>query len=200
MAGVNGLALSAVAAGSLFLYAAVKGKTVLGSVQAMVKGQPPSTAPAAAAASLSGSYGSSPSVDSLATGGSAVTDHTVPAGYGSAQQALQSAAKAYGWDTGTQWQALQSLELGEGGFNPQAVNSDSGAYGLAQALGHGDANTAGTAANEYGGFGLTDAQARAANSGDAGAQALWMANYIAATYGDPASAYKAWLSRNPHWY
>ena len=196
MAGVNGLALSAVAAGSLFLYAAVQGKTVLGSVQALIKGKPPGSAPAAAQASLSGSYGTSPNVDSLATGGSAVTDHTVPGG--SAQQALRSAAKAYGWDTGSQWQALQSVEMAEAGFNPDAVNPTSGAYGLAQALGHGDASTAGTAANEYGGFGLTDAQARAANSGDAGAQALWMVNYIAATYGTPAAAWQH--EQTQHWY
>ena len=197
MAGVNGLALSAVAAGSLFLYAAVKGKTVLGSVQALIKGRPPGSAPAAAPASLSGSYGSSASADSQATGGSAVTDHTVPGG--SAQQALQSAAAAYGWGSGTQWQALQHVEMAEAGFNPNAVNAGSGAYGLAQALGHGNgAATQGTAANEYGGFGLTDAQAKAANSGDAGAQALWMVNYIAATYGTPAAA---WQHEQKHqWY
>ena len=49
-------------------------------------------------------------------------------------------------------------------------------------------DTAGTLGNQYGGYGLTDAQARAANSGDASMQALWMCNYIKSTYGTPEAA------------
>lgn len=175
--GIDGLALGAIGAGSLFLWAAVQGKSVTSTLQTLIKGGSPGSA---ASANLI-------TVDTQATGGSAVTDSTVPSGSG--QQALQSAASAYGWGSGAQWQALQSVEMREAGFNPQAKNPSSGALGMAQALGHGDAATAGTLGNEYGGFGLTDAQAQAANSGDAGAQALWMVNYIAATYGTPANAW-----------
>jgi hypothetical protein len=68
---------------------------------------------------------------------------------------------------------LRNVEMAEDGFDPAKANPSSGALGLAQALGHGNANTAGSLGNEYGGYGLTDAQARAANSGDASMQALW---------------------------
>ncbi|HEY1699193.1 MAG TPA: hypothetical protein VGG75_05680 [Trebonia sp.] len=44
MAGVNGLALSAVAAGSLFAYAGISGKSILGTLGALIKGQPPGQA------------------------------------------------------------------------------------------------------------------------------------------------------------
>lgn len=175
--GIDGVALGAIGAGGLFLFAAVQGKSITGTLSTLIKGGSPSGAPSANLVT----------VDQQATGGSAVTDSTVPAG--SAQQALQSAATAYGWGSGAQWQALQSVEMAEAGFNPSATNPSSGAYGLAQALGHGDAATAGSVTNQYGGFGLSDAQAQQANSGDAGAQALWMVNYIAATYGNPENAW-----------
>jgi lysozyme-like protein len=38
---INGLALGSVAAGSLFLYSAIKGKSILATVQAIVSGQSP---------------------------------------------------------------------------------------------------------------------------------------------------------------
>jgi hypothetical protein len=174
--GIDGVALGSIAAGGLFLYAAVKGKSVLGSVQALVKGQSPSTAAAANAITAA-------VVPATASTGTVV-------GSSSAQQALQNAAAAYGWGSGAQWQALQNVEMAEAGFNPEATNPSSGAYGLAQALGHGQgADTQGTVTNEYGGYGLSSAEAQAANSGDAQAQAIWMCAYIAATYGNPVNAW-----------
>lgn len=192
MAGrIDGIALGCLAAGGALVYAALKGKSVPSLITGFVQGKPP--AAAAPANQITGTG------DSGGTAGSSGGAADIPSGSG--QQALQAAASQHGWGSGQQWQALQSLELGEGGFNPRATNPTSGAFGLAQALGHG---TAGTAApdgtNEYGGFGLSDAQARAANSGDPGPQAVWMVNYIAAVYGNPVSAYSAWQSRSPHWY
>jgi len=173
--GVDGLALGAIGAGGLFLYAAVAGKSVVGTLQALVKG---------------GSPGSAPAADPVTVAAGNVTGTEAAVSSGSAQQLLQTAAAQYGWGSGAQWQALQSVELAEAGFNPDAVNPTSGAYGLAQALGHGQgAATQGTVTNEYGGYGLSDAQAQAANSGDAGEQAVWMLNYIAATYGTPEAAW-----------
>jgi hypothetical protein len=187
---VDGAALAAVGTGSLFLYAAIQGKTVLGEIRALIRGKSPASAPSVPGPTAADNTGSAAGV---------ISGQAIPSGSG--QEALQAAAAMHGWGTGTQWQALQSLELGEAGFNPAAVNPSSGALGLAQALGHGNGGaTAGSLGNEYGGFGLTDAQAQAANSGDAGAQAVWMCNYIAAIYGDPASAWAAWQSRSPHWY
>lgn len=120
---------------------------------------------------------------------------------GSAQAIMQQVAGQFGWGSGSQWQSLQALEMGEAGFDPKAKNPSSGALGLAQALGHGKgAATAGTLSNQYGGYGLSDAEAKRANSGEAGPQALWMLNYIKSVYGDPNTAYAKWKSRSPHWY
>lgn len=185
---VDGPGLALIGAGSVFLYAGLKGKSVLATVQALIKGKPPSAAPAANPIT-SGTSGT-------AAAAGPITSY--PAG-GSAQAALQSAAAAYGWGSGAQWQALQNVEMAEAGFNPNATNPSSGAYGLAQALGHGQgAATQGTVTNQYGGFGVSAAVARAANSGDAGAQAAWMCAYIAATYGTPQAAWAH--EQQYHWY
>jgi LysM repeat protein len=117
---------------------------------------------------------------------------------GSAQAILQNTAAQDGWGSGSEWQALSNVENAEAGFNPTAENPSSGALGMAQALGHGDANTAGTLGNQYGGYGLTDAQAKAANSGNAADQALWMVNYIKSTYGTPEAAWAH--EQADHWY
>lgn len=181
MAGsIDGLALGAIGAGSLFLWAAVQGKSITSTLQTLIKGGSPASAASANAIV--------PSSSGVVAADSAVTS-AGPVPSGSGQQALQQAAAARGWGSGAQWQALQNVEMAEAGFNPNATNPSSGAYGLAQALGHGDSTTRGSVTNEYGGFGLTSAQAQAANSGDAGAQALWMVNYIAATYGTAAAAW-----------
>lgn len=45
--GIDGLALGSIAAGGLFLYAAVQGKSLLSTVQSLVQGKSPSTAAAA---------------------------------------------------------------------------------------------------------------------------------------------------------
>lgn len=84
---------------------------------------------------------------------------------------------AMGWGA-NEWPALDALWTGESGWNANAVNPSSGAYGIPQALGHGNV------------FAL----------GDARAQIAWGLNYIKSTYGDPNSAYATWLSRSPHSY
>lgn len=191
MAGrIDGIALGSIAAGGVFVYAGIKGKSVPSLLTGFVQGRPP--AAAAQANQIAGSGGTG-STDTGTGGGAA----SIPSGSG--QQALQAAAAQHGWGSGQQWQALQSVEMAEAGFNPQARNPQSGAFGLAQALGHGNAGTAAAdGTNEYGGYGLSDAQAKAANSGDAGAQAVWMCNYIAATYGNPVNAWSH--EQANHWY
>lgn len=42
---VDGISLGMIGAGGLFLYAAITGKSIVGSVQAAIKGQPPSASP-----------------------------------------------------------------------------------------------------------------------------------------------------------
>ena len=102
---------------------------------------------------------------------------------------INLAAKKHGWNKGTQWAALTNIIHAESGGNPMATNPNSGAFGIAQALGHGTANTTGCGRNEYGGFGLTDKQAQEANCGNAAWQMVWMLNYIKARYGTPEAAW-----------
>lgn len=189
MAKVNGIALAGLATGIVFLYSGIKGKSISQSVQYIIQGKNPGGAPTA-----------NPITGSAALGnGANVAAAPIVAGGGNAQQALLNAAANYGWGTGAEWQALQNVEMAEAGFNPTARNPSSGAFGLAQALGHGTANTAAPdGTNEYGGYGLSDQEAQQANSGDPTAQAIWMCQYIRQTYGDPIAAWNH--EQASHWY
>ncbi len=187
---ISGLGLAYATVGGVFLWSGIKGEPIAQTVGELARGKQPSGTDAQAI-----TIPSAPSSASTAAGGGGGGggggSFATPIGSGSSSagmSALQQAAKPYGWNTGAQWTKLVYVEMREAGFNARAKNASSGALGLAQALGHGNANTAGTLGNEYGGFGLTDAQAKLANSGNAYWQAVWMVNYIKATYGTPAAA------------
>jgi hypothetical protein len=96
---------------------------------------------------------------------------------GAAQQYAQLALKTYGWGP-VQWPALKALWQNESGWNPNAVNPSSGAYGIPQALGHGHP------------FAL----------GDYVAQINWGLKYIKSRYGSPTAAWSFWQRQSPHWY
>lgn len=189
MAGNNRMAYLAGGAGIVLVWSAVNNRTVLGTIQDLVAGKKPAAGP-----------GFTP------TGGTPDPDPGIPPGGatqagvpgGSPQGQAKQLLAAHGWSG--QWDSFNKLEMGEAGWNPRAKNKSSGAFGLAQALGHGTSGTMGTMANEYGGFGLSDNDARKANSGDSGTQLIWMMNYIQERYQDPNHAYMTWRSRNPHWY
>lgn len=192
---VDGPALSAIGIGSLFVYAGIRGKSILQTIQSVVQGTAPATT--AQTNPIKTDTGISAGLDA----GSSGVSGGVAVGGGSPQKILQQTAAQFGWGSGAEWQALQSLEMGEAEFNPKNRNKSSNAYGLAQSLGH--PFPGGPAANgidEYGGQGLTPAQSRAASMGDPTPQALWMCRYIKAVYGTPRNAYSEWLSRHPHWY
>ena len=181
---ISGIGLAYATAGGVLLWSGIKGETVAQTVGELARGKQPSGTNTQAV-----TVPSAPSSDTSPGGGGG--SFAAPIGSGSASggmAALQQAAKPYGWDKGAQWTKLVYVEMREAGFNPRARNPSSGALGLAQALGHGNGNTAGTLGNEYGGYGLTDAQAKLANSGNAYWQAVWMVNYISVTYGTPAGA------------
>ena len=190
MAGtVNGFSLAYTAAGAVVLWSGIKGWTISATFKALLTGTTPAsstetiplgTEVAPAATSSTGT----PAAANTGTASAAPTSSD-------AMTALQQAAAARGWGSGAQWTALQNVEMREAGYNPNALNPGSGAYGLAQALGHGISGTAcpSTGRNEYGGYGLSAAQAQQANCGNADDQALWMVNYIAATYGSPEAAW-----------
>jgi len=85
-------------------------------------------------------------------------------------------AAARGWGTGPQWQCLDQLWTRESGWLATARNPRSGAYGIAQALGHGPTN-------QY--------PAGPANPpvSDPAAQITWGLSYIAARYATPCAAW-----------
>ncbi len=86
-------------------------------------------------------------------------------------------ATLYGWGPGTSnWESLLKLWTRESGWNNRAENSSSGAYGIAQALGHGPTN-------QY--------PAGPANPpiSSATAQIAWGLGYIKQRYGNPNAAW-----------
>ena len=184
VARISGVGVASAVAGTILLYAGIKGKSVGSAIRDVLLGKSPAEATPA--------Y-------QITVGSNTTTEETVNPGSGSniANKSLaQMLATSFGW-TGSQFAALTNIINAESGGSATAQNA-SGALGIAQALGHGNANTAGTLGNEYGGYGLTDAQARAANSGNAQYQILWMLNYIKATYGTPEQAWTFHLSHG--WY
>ena len=90
-------------------------------------------------------------------------------------------ATAYGW-TGAQWDALYTLWQHESGWNNNAQNPTSTAYGIAQFLN-----------STWGSVG-------ASKTSDPAGQIAAGLRYIAMAYGSPANAWSKWQSRSPHWY
>lgn len=150
-----------------------------------------------AASAASGSSGGTSSGGSSAGGGGSASAPSAPSGI-SNTAAIQKAAALFGWGSGTQWSCLTNVINAESGGNPLATNSGSGAFGIAQALGHGVSGTAGCGRNEYGGYGLSASQASQANCGNAYYQAIWMMTYIKAVYGNPCGAWAH--EQSDHWY
>ncbi len=104
------------------------------------------------------------------------------------QGIAQSMLSAYGWSPG-ELLPLIALWTRESGWNPLARNPVSGAFGIAQALGHGCNGCASGSTNEYGAqYGLTVAEARRANAGDPVQQIRWGFGYIKSRYGSPSAA------------
>jgi hypothetical protein len=106
----------------------------------------------------------------------------------------QVLAAAWGWSGGSQWACLYALWERESGWQNLIMNRSSGAWGIAQALGHGGsaaipalirfpdgATESGVAVNQY--------PSAAANRGDARAQIEWGLAYIAGRYGTPCGAW-----------
>lgn len=106
----------------------------------------------------------------------------VPSGSGgSVEQLMRAMAAAIGW-TGTQWDALYNVEEREAGFNLNARNASSGAYGLAQFI---------NGPSEYYQYG--------GNPNTAAGQITAMFNYIKERYhGSPVAAWQHEMSAG--WY
>lgn len=117
-----------------------------------------------------GASGSGAGVSNMAPGSGPVVDQ------------VREVMKAYGWDSGPQWDALDQLISHESGWNPLARNPSSGAFGLGQFLG-----------------GTKDAYLPDENP-NPGIQAQAMARYISDRYGDPISAWAFWQNPQPNPY
>lgn len=95
-------------------------------------------------------------------------------------RAVQETAASFGWGQGPEWDALSWIISHESGWNPNAKNPTSTAYGLFQFL---DSTWAST------GIGKTS---------NPGMQALAGMRYIRGRYADPIGAQRFWQAN--HWY
>lgn len=184
--GISGAALAAILAGSAFLYAGIKGKSITSSLQNLIKGQSPATATSA--------FGISTPAEPAAAGDftqpSDVAGNLAPGGgTNKANRALaQLMAAGYGW-TGAEWAALDhGWGTLESGFNNQIYSGGqvggpykpNKAYGIPQALGHGPDGApypAGNGANPPG----------AGGTSSAADQIAWGLAYIKGKYGKPTN-------------
>lgn len=185
---VKGSYLAIAATGTVLLWSGLRGKNWSDVLRSIIAGQKPSTTTTALEIK-----GTSPLSTGILQG--EINTRNLPAGGNSVANELlaKTIAAKYGWSTGANWAAIKyGWGTLESGFNSKATNPSSGAFGIAQALGHGTANTRGSITNEYGNFGTSDAVCRAANSGNAAAQIIWGYNYIKQTYGEP-SRIPGWL-------
>lgn len=135
---MNGVAVGAIGAGSLFLYAALTNKTVLGSIRALVQGKSPATgaagsnpvpiasdiASAAAAAAGSVALGAPPAGNTGASSPSAASNQALA-------KMLATSLGHADWTVGQQWADWVSLWNQESGWSIIAYNK-SGASGIAQ--------------------------------------------------------------------
>lgn len=167
--------------GALFMYSGLKGKKFSDALRAVIAGQSPT---------------STTQTNPIGTSGGAVDASTAAlinpnppnsatiAGYKAFAMTLLT---AHGWPT--QFASFNNIVMAESGWNSRAFNP-SGAFGIAQALNHGNAQTrASSGMNAYGNYGTPNAICKAANSGNGNAQLVWMCNYIAQSYGSPDNAW-----------
>jgi Transglycosylase SLT domain len=99
-----------------------------------------------------------------------------------AQNIISVMPQYRGWNSGGEWQSLLALWNGESGWNNNAQNPTSTAYGIAQFLN-----------STWGGTGYS-------KSSDPSIQIKAGLKYISQRYGDPSSAWNFWKAQNPHWY
>jgi hypothetical protein len=107
------------------------------------------------------------------------TTRSAPVPSGSAQSIAQAMLAARGWSG--QWTCLNSLWQRESGWNYQARNASSGAFGIPQAL-----------------PGSKMASAGADWATNPATQIRWGLSYIASTYGTPCAAWAH--SQSSGWY
>jgi hypothetical protein len=190
---INGWTITYGTVGAIILWSGINNVPLSNALKDIVQGQslPDNNASDAA------NNQTSATVTALANANSAkdVSANTITSiqNYG----ATVLVASTYGWGPpGNEFACLTEVINRESGGNALATNSESGAFGIAQALGHGlGAATQGTITNEYGGYGVPNSTCKSANSGDPTSQLVWMMAYIKETYGDPVGAWNSEQTR-----
>ena len=173
MAGkVDGVALASIGAGAVFVYAGLKGYSVLAAIKSVVSGKAPS-----AGQSSSSLFNVTSSAAAGSVSGIASSSYT-GGNQGSAtnQRLGKFMAASYGWDSGAEWNALVKLWDQESGWSNTAQNPSSGAYGIPQALPYSK---------------MPQSAWPPADGGhsDPVAQIGWGLAYIKERYGDPVNAW-----------
>ena len=183
---VSGLGVAMATAGSVLMLSGVRNVPLQATVRDLLGGKIPTASPtgapsigltaspAAAAGSGSSSAATAPAPSPAAATAAAKANQAIA-------QTMLFASGRVTWMAGQQWQDLVALWNKESGWYQLAQNPDSGAFGVAQALGHGVAGSAGKYGNNY--------PTKAANDGDAASQIAWGLDYIAQTYGSPSAAW-----------
>jgi|SRR6185312_5107061 len=181
MATSKGAAVGVLAVGALLAWSGLAGKKVTVALRDLISGKSPKSAPGTPITPVTDSQLSGSGV----FGGSGLTGISASIGGGSISataiakknQAIAAPmATLYGWGPGTSnWESLLKLWTQESGWNNHAANP-SGAYGIAQALGHGPTNAypAGPANPPI---------------SSATAQIAWGLQYIKDRYGNPNAAW-----------
>lgn len=171
----SGLALAGL--GTLLLWSAIKGKKITQALRDIIAGKSPTKAgnnPITGSGSGANTAGEIAG-DSTGLGGG---DTGASGAVAAKNQAIAAPmASLYGWPPGSSnWNSLVELWNRESGWNNRAENAGSGAYGIAQALGHGPTN-------QY--------PSGPANPpiSSATAQIAWGLQYIKDTYGNPNAAW-----------
>lgn len=183
---VKGTYLGVAGVGAVLIWSGLKGKNWSDVVRQLIAGKPPKTATTALV--ISGTPVAPSGAAGEGSGGSLTGGTAIGAiEKGTYQAFAQTLLVKYGW--AGQMSSFNSIVMGESSWNPRATNPTSGAFGIAQALGHGTAATRGSITNMYGNYGTSDATCRAANSGNGYAQITWMMSYIREAYGSPNAAW-----------
>lgn len=163
---INGWTVGYTAIGGIVLWSGISGTSLTTTFQDLLKGQAPSQNQETIATNTVETSSGSGSTPVTATGGNPASSTTEAVNQ--AQGRLLAAT--FGW-TGAQWTALNNIVMAESGWNNQAQNPGSTAYGIGQFLD------------------TTWATVGYTKTSDSTTQIIAMLNYIKQRYGTPENAW-----------
>jgi hypothetical protein len=166
---VSGTEFAVGGLGVLLIWSGISNKGFLTSVRDVVQGVEPTAGPKQNLFTPTASASSTSEEETA-----------MPVGGGSdAQNAAlgQQMAGAYGWDSGSEWEALNNIVMAESGWNDEAANPSSDARGIAQNI---------------------NGWSQSYQEGNAAQQIAWLLQYIKQWYGDPETAWSFHLANG--WY